>query len=52
VTLYAIHVGDGYYAATYKCRVCGDDADKELTGDRRIILGHWNVWAREHWHDA
>jgi hypothetical protein len=51
VSMTAVHVGDGYYEATYSCRVCGEEADREVRADRRIVLGKWKLWAREHWHN-
>jgi hypothetical protein len=51
VTAHAVHIGDGYYDATFKCRECGEDATKQLTVDERTFDAQWAVWAQEHWHN-
>lgn len=45
-----VHIGDGYYSATYTCRACG--AEESLTLQKRQFDGKWSVWAQEHRHNA
>jgi hypothetical protein len=51
VSVDASHVRDGYYAAIFQCRECGDEATKELTIPKSRVLPSWQAWAREHYHN-
>jgi hypothetical protein len=51
VAVEAFHYGDGYYLATFRCRVCGDEATLELRMLKNMVRPKWKAWAREHYHN-
>lgn len=46
-----VHIGDGFYAMTCTCEVCGDQSTKRLTVRKEQAEAVTKTWFQEHHHN-